>query len=237
ETAVEDIREEVAEVLDSDLVKAFVSCLDKEQNISASSINDGINFQQLKSQVDWIKKIAEVAGVKVEKLATRGFLKTAGSGFLRSGNVAGSNLHLTVLGVGKFIGFKFKPWQAVGIAKNIGNAAKFLGPAVALVSVGMDVLEIHNESQREKEMADLQREIYSQFQKIAKDLEVQLESQLSDFETQVYTEIEKQIAAALKQEEEIIATSNNWIKQLREIRNNFELILQYIQKATAKARG
>ncbi len=57
-------------------------------------------------------------------------------GFLRSMDVVGSGLHQTVLGVGKFVGFKFKPWQAVGIAKNLGNAAKFLGPAMAIVSVG-----------------------------------------------------------------------------------------------------
>ncbi|WP_305778121.1 LeoA/HP0731 family dynamin-like GTPase, partial [Hydrocoleum sp. CS-953] len=153
ETAAADIRQEVAEILDSDLVKAFVSCLDKEQNISASNINDGINFQQLKSQVSSLNKIAEVAGVKITNAATtKSSFAKAGNVFLSSGNVAGSGLHQTVLGVGKFIGFKFKPWQAVGIAKNLGNAAKFLGPAVALVSVGIDVLEMHNESQREKEM-------------------------------------------------------------------------------------
>ncbi|MEM1170266.1 MAG: LeoA/HP0731 family dynamin-like GTPase [Cyanobacteria bacterium P01_H01_bin.35] len=191
---------------------------------------NGRNFQQIKSQVNSIKKIAEVAGVKITNAATKSSFTKAGNVFLSSGNVAGSGLHQTVLGVGKFIGFKFKSWQAVGIAKNLGNAAKFLGPAVALVSVGMDVLEMHNESQREKEMADLRKDISSQFQKIAKDLEAQIERQLSEFETEVYTEIEKQIAEERKQEEEAIATSNSWIKQLGEVRNNFELILQYIHK-------
>ncbi len=200
--------------------------------------NDGINFQQLKSQVKSIKNIAEVAGVKITNAATtKSSFAKAGNVFLSSGNVAGSGLHQTVLGVGKFIGFKFKPWQAVGIAKNLGNAAKFLGPAVALVSVGIDVLEMHNESQREKEMADLRKDISSQFHKITQDLDAQIGTQLSDFETQVYTEIEKQIAEAIKQEEETIAASNSWIKQLGEIRSNFDLILQYIHKTTAKAKG
>lgn len=58
------------------------------------------------------------------------------TGFLKSMDVAGSGLHQTVLGVGKFIGFKFKPWQAVGIAKNIGNFAKFLGPIFAVGDAG-----------------------------------------------------------------------------------------------------
>ncbi|MEB3343342.1 GTPase [Okeania sp.] len=221
ETAVSDIREAVAEILDSDLVEAFICCLDKEQNISASNIDNGRNFPRLKSQVYWIKNIAEVAGVKIENSETKSFLTTTESS----------------LGVGKFIGFKYKYWEAVSIAQNLGNDAKFLGPAVALVSVEMDVSEMRNESQRETEMSDLRREIYSQFQTIAKDLEAQINLQLSEFETQVYTEIERQIAEARKQEEEAIATSNNWIKQVGEIRSNFELIIQYIQKVTAKAKG
>ena len=166
-------------------------------------------------------------------LATRGFAKTARQGFLRSMDVAGSGLHKSVLTVGKFVGFKFKPWQAVGIAKNIGNAAKFLGPAMALVSAGLEIHASRQEHQREKQMADVRRDITSQFQAIAKDLENQMEIQLWDFEKQVYGEIERQIASARHQEEEAIATSNTWVKQLAEIRKNFEVILRYITQATA----
>ena len=150
-------------------------------------------------------------------------------------NVAGSGLHQTVLTVGKFIGFKFKPWQAVGIAKNIGNAAKFLGPALAVVSIGVDCFQMHQEREREKQMADIRCDITSQFQKIGKDLENQIELQLWEFEQQVYGEIEKQIIAARKQEEQAIATSNTSVKQFLEIRNNFEVIIRYIQKATANS--
>jgi hypothetical protein len=81
-------------------------------------------------------------------------------------------------------------------------------------------------------MADVRREITSQFQVIAKDLENQLEIQLWEFEGQVYGEIEKQIAAARQKEEDAIAASNIWVKQLAEIRKDCELILRYISKAT-----
>jgi hypothetical protein len=172
--------------------------------------------------------------VKLTTLATRSFAKTAAEqGFLRSIDVAGSGLHQGVLAVGKFVGFKFKPWQAVGIAKNIGNAAKFLGPALALVSVGVDILQMQQEHERERQMADVRRDITSQFQSIAKDLENQIEIQLFEFEQQVYGEIEKQIAAARQKEEEAISASNTWVKQLAEIRKDFDVIIQYITKATA----
>ncbi|HEY9297865.1 MAG TPA: GTPase [Phormidium sp.] len=232
--AVEDIRQEVEEVLKGNLVKSFVACLDKNQNVSAQNPGSGMDVERIKGQVNWLKKIGETAGVELTNLATRGFAKTAAEqGFLRSIDVAGSGLHQSVVAVGKFVGFKFKPWQAVGMAKNIGNAAKFLGPALALVSVGLDILQMQQEHERERQMADVRRDITSQFQSIAKDLENQIEIQLFEFEQQVYGEIEKQIAAARQKEEEATASSNSWVKQLADIRKDFNAIIQYITKATA----
>jgi hypothetical protein len=231
--AVESIRQEVEEVLQGNLVQTFVACLEKSQDVSAQNLGSGMDVERIKGQVNWLKGIGETAGVKLADLATRGFAKTAAQqGFLRSMDVAGSGLHQGVLAVGKFVGFKFKPWQAVGVAKNIGNAAKFLGPVLAIASVAVDAYEMHQEQEREKQMADARREITSQFQAIAKDLENQVEIQLWQFEGQVYGEIEKQIAAARQQEESAITSSNTWVKQLAEIRKDFELILRYITKAT-----
>ncbi|MEG4203403.1 50S ribosome-binding GTPase [Microcoleus sp. Pol7_A1] len=231
--AVEDIRQEVEEVLEGNLVKSFVACLDKNQNISAQNLGAGMDVERLKSQVGLLKNIGETAGVKLTTLASRSFAKTAAEqGFLRSIDVAGSGLHQSVVAVGKFVGFKFKPWQAVGMAKNIGNAAKFLGPALAIVSVGVDLLQMQQERERESKMSDVRRDITSQFQSTAKDLENQIEIQLFEFEQQVYGEIDKQIAAARQKEEEVIYASNTWVKQLAEIRKNFDAIIQYITKAT-----
>ncbi|MDY7021003.1 MAG: LeoA/HP0731 family dynamin-like GTPase, partial [Cyanobacteriota bacterium] len=234
-TAVEDIRQEVEQVFESDLVKAFVACLEKNQNVSAQNVKPGMNVEAIKSQINFLGDIGTKAGVNITSSATRGFVKTATqSGFLRSMDVVGSGLHQTVLGVGKFVGFKFKPWQAVGIAKNLGNAAKFLGPAMAIVSVGLDLMETIKESEQEQKMAECRQEITSEFQKIGKDLESQIELQLFEFEQQIYGEIEKQISVARRSEEESIAASNTWMKELMEIREKFELILKYITKATEK---
>lgn len=231
--AVEYIQQEVEGVLQSNLVKTFVACLDRSQNISAQNVDYGLDEERIKGQVNMLKSIGDTAGVSLTKLATMGVVKTAsGQGFLRSLDVAGSGMHQGVVAVGKFVGFKFKPWQAINIAKNIGNAAKFLGPALAIVSVGVDVHASLQEHQREKQMANIRQEITSQFQAIAKDLENQVQIQLWEFERQVYGEIEKKIAEARQQEESAIAASNTWVKQLAEIRKDFDLILRYITKAT-----
>ncbi|MBD2458701.1 50S ribosome-binding GTPase [Nostoc sp. FACHB-87] len=233
-TAVEDIRQEVEEVLKGNLVQTFITCLDKNQNISTNNANDAIDVDRIKGQINWLKDIGEKAGVELSNFAKREVLSTASSSsvFLRSMDVAGSGLHQTVLAVGKFVGFDFKPWQAVGIAKNIGNAAMFLGPAVALISLATDAYTAQQEQQREKQMADVRNDIISQFQVIAKDLENQIELQLREFEQQVYDEIEHKIATARQQEENAIAASNTWVKKVLEIRQDFESILRYINKAT-----
>jgi hypothetical protein len=213
DTAIIDIRTKIEEILTGNLTQTFIACLEKNQNISANDVNTNMNFEQLTSQVTSLKIIGEVAGVQLTQLATRSFLSTASEqAFLRSVDVVGGRLHRGVLAVGKFAGFKFKPWQAVNIAKNIGNAAKFLGPALALVSLGVDVMTVSQEHKREKQMADVRRNITSQFQSLAKDLEHQIELQLYEFEAQVYGEIEKQISLARQQQESTIAESNVWMK-------------------------
>jgi uncharacterized protein YidB (DUF937 family) len=50
--AVEDIQQEVEEVLEGNLVKSFVACLDKNQNISAQNLDSGMDVERLKSQVN-----------------------------------------------------------------------------------------------------------------------------------------------------------------------------------------
>ena len=234
EAVIASTKIEVERVLQSEFAQAFVTRLDLNQTVSAQTVNAGGDAQRLKGQVDWLQQIGGEVGVRLGKSATKDFA-TAGTGFLRSMNVAGSGLHQTVYTVGKFVGFKFQPWQAVGMAKGIGNAALLLGPALALVSVGADLYLTHQEQEHEKAMANARREITSQFQKIAQDLELQVEAQLREFEAQAYGEVERKIGAARQQEETAIAVSNQGVRKLIEIRQEFESILTTIRQVTTVA--
>ncbi len=222
--AIEDIKQEIETVLKGDLTQAFIAYVEKSSNLSAKHIDDGMDIEALKKQFGKLNAIADFTGTSIVKFASKEMSK----GFLRSANVAGSGLHQTVLEVGKFIGFKFKPWQAVGIAKNIANVARFLGPVLAVGALGMDIAETVKENKREQEISDIRRQITSQFQTMEKDLEHQLEIQFAEFDQQVYGEIEQKIADARKQNEEAIAASNNWMKELIIIRQDLENILKTI---------
>ena len=94
--------------------------------------------------------------------------------------------------------------------------------------MGLDLLEVSKERKLEQDMADARRQITSQFQKLAKDLEHQVEIQFYEFDKQVYGEIEQMIADARKQNENAIASSNIWMKKLLEIRAAFNETLAKI---------
>lgn len=234
--AAAEIRDEIGQIFQGDLVKFFVAYLEKNQQVSPQDMFQEIDQNQAIDQLRYLADIGQEAGVKITNFATRsGVQKTSQQVFLKSMDVAGSQLHQAVLNVGQFVGFKFKPWQAVGIAKNLGNFAKFLGPAVGVVSLGLDALEIHQENERQEEMANIRQKINHDFQAIGKDLEKQIEGQLNEFERQVYDEIDQKISEARRSEEETIAASNDLMKELMVVRENFNVLLQYIKKMTRTA--
>ncbi|MFN6496018.1 MAG: GTPase [Nostoc sp. DedQUE01] len=231
EKVVDEISQEVKKVLQSNLAKTFITCLENTQKVSAKNIDNDTSAERLQSQVEALQKIGDVLGVPWDKF-TAGRVASSGQGFLNATNVAGSNLHHVVYGVGKFIGVDFKPWQAVGIAKDIANFTVVLGPILSVVGAGLDAHSMQQEAERQDKMAEERQKITSQFIAIAKNLESQIENLLVEVELQVYGEIDNQIAAARQKEESAIAASNTWVKQLAEIRQDFESIIRYITKAT-----
>jgi hypothetical protein len=226
--AIESIQEEIQKVLQGDLYKAFAARLEVKEKVFAQNIDSGVDVERLRGQVKLLKDISERAGYELNKLATKTGRDTTGQAFLRASNVAGGSLHRGIYGVGKFLNFNFRPWQAVNIAKNIGNVAKFLGPLLSVGLLAVDVYAVTQEEEQDKKLADARREITSQFISIAKDLESQVEAQLREVEAQVYGEIEKQIATARQQEEEAIVADNKWMGELAEIREELEEILREI---------
>lgn len=232
DTEAKNIQQDFAEVLQGDLVKHFIASFDRKQNISAQNINADFDLENLSVQISNLQQIGKKVGVSIQQLATTGARNATQKGFLYSAtNVAGGNLHHTVYGVGKFLGFNFKPWGAVNLAKNIGNVAKCVGPALAVVGFAVEIADMIKQRERERQMADARRDITSQFQAVGKDLENQLGMQLGEYNTQFYGDIEQQIIEARKQQENAIALSNTGMKELIAIRQEFEAILKTISLA------
>ncbi|AUT03758.1 GTPase [Nostoc sp. CENA543] len=230
-SAIKEISQEAEEVLQSNLVKTFITCLENTERLSAKNVNNDTNIERLQNQVESLQKIGELLGFHWEKF-TAGRVAASGQGFLNASNLAGSNLHHVVYGVGKFIGVDFKPWQAVGIAKDLANFTVFLPPVIAVAGAVADFHAMQQEAERKDKMAEARREITSRLISAAKSLENQIDSIFRDVDLQIYGEIDKQIAAARQHEENAIAVSNTWVRQLTQIRQDFDSILRYITQVT-----
>lgn len=228
--AAESLSEEVKNVLQSDLTQAFVARLEVNQKVSAQNVESDADFERLMNQVEQLKTIGETVGNKIIDLAKGRIATETGQGFLKASNVAGGNLHHGVYAIGKLIGFDFKPWQAVNIAKDIANVAMVVGPILGVFSVAMDIRAVKKEEELDKKLAEARQEITSQFISIAKHLESQIETQLFEVEAKIYGDVEKKISLARQKEELAIASANKWVKNLLTIRQDFEQILRLINQ-------
>lgn len=97
-------------------------------------------------------------------------------------SVSGSTVHTAVKEIGGIFGYKFKAWEAVKIADKIGKGAKFLGPAMAVFGVGMQMYDDYQQSEHTKEIIKIKRDIRKNFKEysdsVRKSIDVQLEELL-----------------------------------------------------------
>jgi len=189
----------IAEVLNSEFISDFTATIGIQQEVTITSVPPGFDVNSLRKQVNALGEVAKAFGLTPENItgqATRSFRKIpGGNNFLRAIDVVGSDLHQSILGAGKVIGFKFKPWQAVGIAKNIGNAAKVAGPLLGLVGVGFEVWEILEQEGKAEQMREAQGKVDREFVRIAHEAEQKIKEQVQQFETRTYDYVEMQIRA------------------------------------------
>ena len=132
--------------------------------------------------------------------------KAGAEGGLKLANFAGGNVHDIVLKAGKMIGYKFKPWQAVKIAKGVAVGGHILGIVGVGLNVFMQIKEDVDTDRIRIDMRNNRQNIRSQFNSAANELE--------DFGRGfVQNSIEKSLA-------EPISDLDNKIRDIRESRSN-----------------
>jgi F0F1-type ATP synthase membrane subunit b/b' len=233
ETAVQQaqssLQEAVKDVLSSDLMLQFCARLDAGKvSVGGVQVKDGAN--RLNSQVKSLGNIGSKVGLEVGKLAQG---SKAAQGLLSASGASGSVLHTGILSTGKLIGYSFKPWQAVNLAKTIGNVAKVLGPILSIVTVVMEVANAYEEAKNERKLSEGRTTVVGDFVKMADGLEHQFEAQLREVEKELHDRVEADINAARLKEETEIAASNDKVAVAVEIRNDLDHLLERIAQEFA----
>lgn len=179
ERNLNELRDEVEEVLKSDVAQEFFSYVNNTKRTYHFMPFVSKNFTDEKKRYNEISNIVEYISDGGLKLAVNP-AKEGGTVLIKATEASGSQLHKAILYVGGKLGIKFKPWQAVNIAKNIGNVAKFAGPVMSVFSFILDVKEIADEESNLRNIERAQEEYKQAFVNIANDLEQQYSEQINN---------------------------------------------------------
>jgi len=128
---------------------------------------------QLKSGVEK----SGTAGKWLSEFATGKNAETGWSAIFKLGTYSGSDAHQVVLKVGHFFGYKFKPWEAVKAASKIGKFGKILGAGGALLGVGLQIWEDHQESKTEKQLISYRSDIRNTFSEAANVIDLRFDEE------------------------------------------------------------
>lgn len=164
----QELMDEMADYINKDSVVLFLNNID-------SRIESPTISSQERSNLEGQKKF-------VEMLSKGGSTLTSMSGVTTLKGVAqasGSQMHTIVYSVGKFFGHSFKPWEAVGIAAKIGKIGNFAIPAAAaLISVGIEIKQKHDEEKRMKEIRLAQDQFDTNVRNSINDIRRKLENEV-----------------------------------------------------------
>jgi small GTP-binding protein len=135
------------------------------------------------SKLGTVAQQAGEAGKWLSKFATGKNASTGWEAIFKLGTYSGSDAHQVVLKVGHFFGHKFKPWEAVKTASKIGKFGKILGVGGALVGVGLQIWQDHQEKKVEQQLIAYRSDIRNTFSEAANVIDMRF-----DKDTQIWVE-------------------------------------------------
>lgn len=145
----EKIIDEMKEFAEKDSMKNFSKSLDSKIDFKNLSPSAAEKLQaSVTKQKEFLKTLTTGSSELLKKTINPNVI---GNGLKTA---SGSQAHNFVKQVGSFFGKKFKPWEAIKITGKIGKVAKFAGPALSVLGVGLDIYE---KIQSDKQIESLQK--------------------------------------------------------------------------------
>lgn len=189
-TALEDLQVTVSECL-SDLEAELVELANTPASLKINEALDAAKNFNPEAERGKVGSFSKDDPLKLNSALSQSMTKSAEKGFSflaksavgdasKTGlkSVSGSTLHSAIKEVGGFFGYKFKAWEAVKIADKIGKGAKFLGPAMAILGVGMQMYDDYQQSEHAKKILKTKRDIRKSFKEYSDDVRKSIDAQL-----------------------------------------------------------
>lgn len=214
EAAVESLREEVGKEFDSPLMTDFIASANTRVDASAPDTTELSG--SLKKNVAMFKRIADTLGV------------SAGKGMVSAAQASKSGLATGIRTVGKWVGFKFKPWQAANWAKNLTNAVPYIGVVLSVLSLASDVASEVEEANNEAKLREAKRDLINHFNNIAESVGIEIRKSSAEAMGEIYGQVEAILSEMKVAHEKELGASNEAIRQVAVLRSECEDLLKQI---------
>ena len=232
---VEQLEGELQQLEESQLAQSLNAAIEHIANLSEPDLNEVGSKVTIDSYdtegKEYYGKLADWAqkGLNFTFKSAQGAKATAGN--IGSATAAsGSKIHQGVKAVGEFIGYKFKPWQAANIAKNIGNFARYAGPVIALIGIGVQIHDDIKQEERRKSLLDARANIRKDFRKIAEELDQNVQAQISKVCNDIHSHVLDDVQSVQNDITASASNKNEQWKQLQQLDEEISQLISEIQK-------
>lgn len=218
EKAVVSLQDEIGKELNSPLMSMFLEDINvssiKELDVPAA--NGSSWSQDMKNTVGLFNKISTTIGLAGVK------------GGLTAIEASKTGLAAGIRTVGKWVGFKFKPWQAANWAKGLSNAMPYVGVVLSLLSVASDVASEVEEAKNEKKLQDAKKELIDSFFNASVQMTDNLNSAIEESLDSVFGQVEELLIEMKESYESELGKTNSTIQEVVEIRLACHALLREI---------
>lgn len=214
EAAVESLREEMGKEFESPLMADFIGSASTRIDANASEPTEMSG--SLKKNVEMFKRIADTLGVSASKCV------------VSAAEASKSGLATGIRTVGKWVGFKFKPWQAANWAKDLNNAIPYIGVALSVLSLASDVASEVEEASNEAKLREAKRDLLNHFNNVAESVSIEIRKATAEALRQIYGQVEAMLSEMRTAHEKDLGASNETIQQVTTLRTECEDLLKLI---------
>lgn len=170
------IIDEMKEFAEKDSMKNFSRSLESKISVKNLSPSAAEKLQASSAkQKKFLKALTDGSAGLLDKTinpnAIGNGLKTA----------SGSQVHTAVKQVGGFFGKKFKPWEAVKITGKIGKVAKFAGPALSTIGVGVDIYEKIKNDKQNKQIQESKNQFFTKIVSFGSEVLKEIDININDY--------------------------------------------------------
>lgn len=229
----ERLSDDIGSDLNSPLMQSYLSYA--ERKLSHDSVTLGRSSIELKSNVQSLTKIANAVGKPI-KFAMENSIKdgvrssTSITGLATSTQISGSLLHQGIYSTGKLIGVNFKPWQAVNLAKNIGNAVAVVGVVLSVVSLFTEIISEAEADENERKISNARNDLINEYENLAFSISQNFKETLLKVETDIFGQIDNMVNSSRELHEASMSSSNHMMADIVSIRTNAKMLLSEITK-------